>query len=290
LEHEHDVTVLLRPNRHPERLQEYLGNVRVIPGSLEDLSSLDAGLRQNPVDAAFHLAWSGVTGESRNSTEPAIQSVTGSLRLWDLLGQHHCSTFIGVGSQAEYGPQATALTEDLPTAPQTVYGASKLALGLLLKQLCATAGMRFAGLRLLSAYGPGDDDRHMVPTLIQTLLRGEKPALTAGEKIWDYLYVSDAAAALCAVLESDAVGFFNLGSGQPSALRDFVSMLRDSIDPRLPLGFGEVPYRRDQVMHLVADIRRLQAATGWAPQISLQEGIQRTVASYRCQSHSLAGN
>jgi len=73
----------------------------------------------------------------------------------------------------------------------------------------------------------------------------------------------------------------NLGSGCPCILRDFVSMLRDNIDNSLPLGFGEVPYRNDQVMHLVADISRLTAATGWMPKISTQEGILRTIEWHR---------
>lgn len=290
LERKHDVTVLIRPNSAPERLQNCLHSVRVLYGSLDDLTGLEAGLRREPVDAAFHLAWSGISGEFRNSTDTALSNVTGSLGIWDLLQKHGCTTFIGIGSQAEYGPKTTALTEDLLMAPQTVYGAAKLALGVLLKQLCGTSGMRFAWLRLLSAYGPGDDERHMVPSLVRALLRGQKPALTEGEQIWDYLYVGDAAAALCAVLESDADGIFNLGSGQPCVLRDFISQLRDIIDPRLPLGFGEMPYRHDQVMHLQADISRLKAATGWVPQTSLQDGIRHTVEWYRSQEKDFDRN
>jgi nucleoside-diphosphate-sugar epimerase len=290
LEREQDVTVLLRPNSKPERLLDCLPRVRVLHGSLDDLGELADGLRQQPVEAAFHLAWSGVTGEFRNCTEPAIENVAGTLRLWELLRQNHCAAFIGVGSQAEYGPKTGILTEDLPTVPQTVYGASKLALSLLLKQFCQSAEMRFVWLRLLSVYGPGDDQRHMVPGLISALLHGEKPALTAGEQVWDYLYVDDAAAAICAVLQSKDEGVFNIGSGQACVLRDFVTLLRDTIDPSLPLGFGEVPYRHDQVMHLETDISRMRAATGWTPQISLQEGIQRTVAWYRRQGEDLERN
>ena len=55
-------------------------------------------------------------------------------------------------------------------------------------------------------------------------------------------------------------------------------MLRDLIDPALPLGFGEVAYRQDQVMQLEARIDRLVQATGWAPQITLKEGLRRTIA------------
>ena len=55
------------------------------------------------------------------------------------------------------------------------------------------------------------------------------------------------------------------------------------LDPSLPIGFGEVPYRPDQVMHLEADITRLKQATSWRPSIGLAEGIRRTVEWYRTQ-------
>ncbi len=287
LEHKHEVTVLIRPLGAPERLRGCLDSVRVLYGSLEDLTGLDEGLRREPVDAAFHLAWSGVAGQFRNSTEVVRANVAGSLDVWEVLRKHGCTTVIGVGSQAEYGPKSTVLTEEMTTDPETVYGAAKLALCILLRQLCRTADMRFAWLRLFSAYGPDDDENHMVPTLIRTLLRGEKPALTAGEQIWDYLYVSDAAEALCAILESDAEGIFNLGSGNPCVLHEFIRQLRDRIDPELPLGFGALPYRHDQVMRLQADISRLSSVTGWRPKVESEEGIRLTVDWYR-NSHKTA--
>ena len=89
---------------------------------------------------------------------------------------------------------------------------------------------------------------------------------------------------LVAAATNDAAeGIFNLGSGTPISIRDLVSQIRDAIDPDIELGFGEVPYAADQVMHLEADISRLRAATGWSPKIDLHEGIRRTVEFYARQ-------
>jgi nucleoside-diphosphate-sugar epimerase len=60
-------------------------------------------------------------------------------------------------------------------------------------------------------------------------------------------------------------------------------MLRDAAAPGAPLGFGEVPYRPDQVMHLEADIRKIGEATGWKPEVPLQAGLAETVAWYRAE-------
>jgi nucleoside-diphosphate-sugar epimerase len=281
----HSVTVLLRPGSDAWRLDGVLSQVRCIEGSLKDAGKIAGGLREEPVEVAFHLAWSGVTGEERNSAEQITRNVPGSLALWRVLRDTGCETLISVGSQAEYGPHCGILHERLPTNPVTAYGVAKAALCALLQRLCVLGGMRFVWLRLLSAYGPADDERHMVPSLIRALLRRERPALTAGEQIWDYLYVADAASALCAAMESRTSGVFNLGSGRAIALREFILAVRDCIDSSLPLGFGETPYRPDQVMHLEADISALRAATGWAPKIAIEEGVRRTVEWYRDRSN-----
>jgi nucleoside-diphosphate-sugar epimerase len=78
-------------------------------------------------------------------------------------------------------------------------------------------------------------------------------------------------------MNSRAHGVFNLGSGVAHKLADIVTTLRDLIDPSLPLGFGEVPYRQDQVMYLEADITRLTAATGWTPRVPLEVGLREVV-------------
>jgi nucleoside-diphosphate-sugar epimerase len=62
-----------------------------------------------------------------------------------------------------------------------------------------------------------------------------------------------------------------------------IERTRDLIDPALPLGFGEIPYPQDQLMHLETSIERLRSAIGWSPRISLDEGLRRTIDWYRAQ-------
>jgi len=273
LKRNHEVVALLRPQTDAWRIADCIQKIEVVKGSLDDLEVLHQTLISNPVDVAFHLAWAGVTGDQRNNTSQSIKNLTSTLHLWEILRDTECKHLIGAGSQAEYGPHTVAITEDASTNPQTSYGASKLALGLMLKQFCAGVGMGFSWVRIFSVYGPADDDKHLVPSLISSMLKGTRPALTMGEQVWDYLYVEDAVRALTLIAENRADGVYNLGSGRAITLREFISTVRDAINPELELGFGDVPYRPDQVMHLLANIRTLSSKVNWIPQIEIDQGI-----------------
>jgi len=278
-----EVAALVRPTTsNLWRIEDILYCLHIIKGDLSNIDQSRAVIQEFAPETVIHLGWRGVSSGYRNDTAQITQNLSGSLKLWELAQESGCRKWIGLGSQAEYGPLNRVLTEDLPTRPVTTYGVAKLCLGLLSERLCEAYGIGFAWLRFTAAYGPMDDYNHMIPELILKLLRGEKPSLTPGEQRWDYLYVQDVVEAIWqAATTSEAQGIFNLGSGEAYTIRSIAERIRDLIDSNLPIGFGEVPYRPDQIMHLQADISRLREATGWSPQVSLEEGLGRTVKWFR---------
>ena len=285
---DHQVAVLLRPGGDRRRIQKFLASVQVIEGDLSQSDGWSAQLQRFVPETVIHLAWSGVLNADRDNTAQT-QNVSDTAELVKAAHRAGAKNWIGLGSQAEYGPCSRRIREDQPTNPTTLYGASKLASCWLARSLCAKLGLRFAWLRLFSSYGPGDAPTWMIPSVILQLLAGQRPALTACEQLWDYVFVADAAeAVLRTAITPDAEGIFNLGSGQAIPLRKIVETLRDLVKPGAPLGFGEIPYRPDQVMHLEADISRLQKATGWQPRTTLAEGLKKTVAYYSANQPVMA--
>lgn len=271
LRQKHEVTAFVRPQSNLWRIADVLPQIKLIRGDL------NAVQRAAP-EAVYHLAWSGVTTDSRDDPQRAEENIAASSRLLEAVVWSGCKCWIGLGSQAEYGPHDAVLREDLPAQPVTPYGEAKLRVADLSRQACADAAIRWVWLRLLATYGPKDDERHLVPMVIGKLLARERPALTSGEQRWDYLYVEDAAEALYQAAQSKAEGAFNLASGDARPVREIVERIRDLIDPALPLGFGEVTA---PVSNLEADIARLKQATGWAPRVPLEQGLKATVNWYR---------
>ncbi|NQU75563.1 MAG: NAD(P)-dependent oxidoreductase, partial [Planctomycetes bacterium] len=88
-----------------------------------------------------------------------------------------------------------------------------------------------------------------------------------------------------AAADDRAQGVLNLGSGEAITIRDIVERVRDYIDPSAELGFAEVPFRPDQVMHLQADITCLKKQLNWTPRVRLDRGLQEIVEWYR-DNHS----
>ena len=266
-------------------------HVRVIKCGLDDLagaSSDSLGLEMlsetglpaptSYADVFIHLAWGGTFGDARNDKALQDRNYEYSLDAVRLAGRLGCSVFVGAGSQAEYGRVSGMLRADTPPDPENEYGRAKLRASSATQDLCRQLGIRHIWPRILSIYGPYDGENTMVMSVISQLLAGKRPALTAGEQMWDYLYADDAASALMLLAEKGRDGgIYPIGSGTARPLREYIEIIRDEIDPALELGFGEVPYGPKQVMHLCADISDLCKDTGFTPRIGFEEGIRRTI-------------
>ena len=278
--HGHDVAALIRPGSEPWRLAAVAGRFVTVSGSLEeDGATLGGKLAGFHPEAVLHLAWQGVGNRDRNSPMQA-RNIAPAVQLAALAAELGATAFIGAGSQAEYGPYPRAIREDDAARPTTLYGHAKLAAGGMTAATAEMAGMRFAWLRVFSTYGPRDHDYWLIPDLIRKLRRHQRMPLTACEQRWGFLHARDAAAAFRTVLETpSAQGVFNLGSPDAPPLRETVTALRDLVDPEGELGFGDIPYRPDQVMVLLADVTRLQSL-GWRPSIELGVGLRETAQWY----------
>lgn len=251
--------------------------VRVVECDLSELPLLPE-LVEARCDALFHLAWACTTGAGRNDMDAQVRNIKYTLDACRTAKALGCSVFVGAGSQAEYGRCDHALTPETPCFPENGYGIAKLCAGQMSRVECEKLGIVHIWPRILSVYGPHDGKNAMIPQVIRTLLAGKEPALTSGEQIWDYLYAEDAARALYALARSGRNGkVYPLGSGNARPLREYIELMRDAIDPALPLGFGKLPYGEKQVMHLEADLSALKRDTGFVPEVPFQTGIRDTI-------------
>lgn len=261
------VYAIVRPGSKAERLPHGHESLQLVEGDLlrtgEWQSQLEAAAAAGErFDSWIQLGWEGVAGSARNddSQTSNVEAVIQSVRLAARLG---CSSWIGAGSQAEYGQMEGRVDEGATEAPTTAYGRAKLAAGKRALEEAALRGLDGYWVRIFSVYGPGDNDNWLIPGLIRQLLAGDSPAMTLGEQRWDYVYIDDAAAAFASLAEQStaarrkllasattdkrqyrerklgrrldpAPGIYNLGSGESWAIRDIAELVRSAVAARLP--------------------------------------------------------
>ncbi len=231
-----------------------------------------------PYDVFYHFAWNGTTGSSRNDTDLQSGNIQYTLSAVKLAAFFGCRTFIGAGSQAEYGRVEGLLKPDTPAFPENGYGIAKLCAGQLTRILCGQLGIKHIWTRILSVYGPYDGENSMVISSLRKMIRGEEALFTKGEQEWDYLYSGDAANAMYLIAKK-GVGnkIYVIGSGKTRKLVDYINVMEQKAAPAARPVLGAVPYADKQVMYLCADISELTEDTGFVPEVDFEEGIEKTI-------------
>lgn len=159
------------------------------------------------------------------------------------------------------------------------YSLSKKSLLIWLDKL--SANLKIINVVLEHMYGPGDSPSKFVESVVRTVAVEQAPhiALTHGHQRRDFVFVDDVVDAYLRLVdygrnEDFRFETFELGTGQATQVRDFVETVRELSHSITVLGFGDIPYRADEIMHSAADTTRLQRL-GWAPRVSLREGVRR---------------
>ena len=260
-----------------------LTGVEVLEADLGEYVRLTGEQWEKNYDTFYHLAWAGTAGQARNDMALQTNNIRYTLDAVELADRMGCRTFLGVGSQAEYGRRQEPLRPETPAFPETGYGMAKLCAGQMSRYKCEQKGMRHIWVRVLSVYGPyGGQD--MITVALQKLMRGEHVSFTAGEQVWDYLYSEDAARALRLMAERGISGkTYVLGKGQSRPLKEYLDILYRVVCEEMDgkgrrvgtVGIGELPYGESQVMYLAGDIAELERDTGYAALILFEEGIRR---------------
>ncbi len=250
-----------------------------------DLSALPPLATRLPYryDVFFHLGWRA-TDSRMSRNDPSIHALN-ILYTLDAVNLSHalgCRTFVGAGSQSELIRSEPGLAANVPGVSEESYGIAKYAAGRLSLRLCQQYGTRHFWARIVSIYGPVERETTALMYCIHKLLKGEKPSLTRGEQLWDYLYAADCARALYLIAEKGRHGTaYPVASGRVRPLREYFECVRDCIDPSLPLGVGEKEYRPGQAMRWCADVQMLTEDTGFVAEYSFERGITETIAWVR---------
>lgn len=272
---EYEVYALVRPGS--KKLDNIIksSSVHIVEADISDMLSAAQKIGCE-CDMLFHFAWGGTSGAMRNNAEIQQKNIQYTLDAVELAKKLGCKTFVGAGSQAEYGRVEGKMLPDTPCSPENEYGKAKLKAGNESRELAEKYGIKHVWLRILSAYGVGDNDFTITVSSLKKMLSGETAKFTPAEQLWDFIYCDDAANAFyLAALNGKNGAVYTLGSGEAKPLKEYIEIMKELSGGEAEI--GALSYNENQVMYLCADISALSADTGFKPQISYEDGIKRTI-------------
>lgn len=236
-----------------------------------------------------HCAAYGVNYADQDVDLALAVNVRGSLRVLESAARHGVRRFVHLGSCFEYGSYTNPIAEDATLNPTAIYGVSKAAATLLLRERAHALSIPLIVARPFGTWGPREAAHRLIPQVLSACMNHSPIKLTACEVIRDYTYVEDMAECILRLLFVDDVPtgtIVNVGSGRSVVLRDFVLAIARMFDADDLLQFGALPYRPTEMTSLVADTSRLRDMLGELPRTSLEEGVRQMVAQIR-PSHTI---
>jgi nucleoside-diphosphate-sugar epimerase len=274
----HDVVAVERPGGAGWRLDD----VRVVRKAVDLRNSVDVRrlVSETRPEWVFHLASHGAYSWQANAEEIFETNLLGAVNLIECCLATECPVFVSAGSSSEYGCKDHAPDEDEAIEPNSDYAVAKASATLYASYAGRTSGRRIVTLRLYSVYGPWEDPRRLVPTLIEHGLRGALPPLVDPDVAHDFVYIDDVVEAFARIPGAESVrpgAVYNIGTGVQTTLREIVDIARAELAVNVVPEWGTMPNRRWDTAVWVANASRAAADFGWVPRVDVRTGFRRTI-------------
>jgi nucleoside-diphosphate-sugar epimerase len=249
---------------------------------LMDRDRMRSVVRENAPEALLHFAWYAEHGSFWTAPEN-LAWVGATLDLLCEFVEAGGRRAVLAGSCAEYewGAADICTEAGTPLRPATLYGIAKHSTQLVASAYADSVGLALAWGRIFLCYGPGEDERRLVPHVIRCLLAGREARVSDGTQWRDLMYVDDLARAFVELLDSGVQGAVNVASGEPLELAQPVQAIAAEIGRPDLLRLGALPRREGDPQKLLADVSRLREEVGFRPHVGLEQGIRESIAWWR---------
>ena len=259
-----------------------------IEGDLAHREQIETALFSARSDAVMHFAANALVGESmHNPSKYFRNNISNGLNLLDAMTASGVRRMVFSSTCAIFGPpDRLPIDETALPRPISPYGESKLAFEKILRWYDEIYGVKYVCLRYFNASGAtekfGEDHRpetHLIPAVLKVAL-GQRPNLEIygtdydtpdGTCIRDYIHIVDLARAHILALGVTASGFYNLGTGGGSSVREVITSCRKITGQKIDT--IEKPRRPGDPARLIASSEKIKRGLGWQPQFQSLDAI-----------------
>ena len=283
----HDVAVVDNLWLHGGgRLQNLSPSVRYYATEITDSSLSEVFAREQPEIVSHQAAQHSVKISTDRPSLDARVNILGLLNVLEHARIHGTHKVIFASSAATYGtPSSMPIDEETPQMPESPYGITKMAAEHYLRYYHAAHGLEYTAFRYSNVYGPRQDpngEAGVIAIFASNLLTGQPVRIDwDGEQTRDFVYVEDIAQANVLALHGGSNRVYCLGTGTTTSVNELYHQLVQLIGNEVPV--THAPKRSSDIRTAYFNSTRARRELGWAPAVSLGEGLRATVASLRRQ-------
>lgn len=252
--------------------------VRTVEFTMEKFEDLNVCIPDRDIDVMYHLAWSGVSGSLRGDYAMQLRNTKYTCDAVNVASNMGIKRFVGTGTLAQLDG-LNYITENAST-PNLVscYGSAKTAAQFMSKAVANAAGIEHIWCFISNSYGIGDKSNNFINFACKKMLNGERTSFTAGEQNYDFVYITDTIHGLYLCAKNGRPNYsYYIGSGKARQLKEFIKIIRDNIDPRIPLFLGEVPFNGISLPIEKFCCEQIRNDTGYSAEVDFENGIKKTI-------------
>ena len=253
-----------------------------------DLTDIDAARRaMSGADVVFNLAaYIGIPYSYVSPQDTVMNNMATTMNVLLLARDGAIGRIVQTSTSEVYGSaRIVPIPESHPLQPQSPYSASKIATDSVALSFHYSFGIPLVVIRPFNTYGPRQSARAVIPSVAVQALAGREVRVGATDTTRDFNYVTDTVRGfmLCAASDKVLGEVVNIGSGREISIADTIEMIVRIVgrDARIVRDESRIRPEKSEVTRLCADISKATSLLGYVPEVSLEDGLSRTVAWVR---------
>lgn len=262
---------------------ENIENIRDIPElqmvccDLSNIKNLPSLIQNRDIDVLYHFAWVGSAGSLRGDFDVQLSNVKYSCDAAKACAELGCKRFVFASSIMEYEISKVMETENTPEI-NTLYSSAKIAADYMARTVAGSFNVEYIRAVISNIYGPGEASPRLINASIRKMLNGEHCSFSAGNQMYDFIFITDAAKAFVAIGNSGKANkTYYIGTLNPRPLKEFLIEMRDCVNPEIQIGLGELPFNGISLTYDEFDVDSVRVDTGFLPEVNFRAGIIKTI-------------
>jgi len=254
-----------------------LKGIRIVYCDLSSIINLGLLIQDRDIDVLYHLAWVGSAGLLRGDYNVQVNNIMYTCDTVIACKKLNCKKLVFASSIMEYEIEKLMSTDSVPDI-NSLYSSAKIASDFMARAIAAKYGIEYIRAVISNIYGPEEYSPRLINSSIRKMIKGEHCSFSAGEQIYDFIYISDAAKAFTALGKSGVANrTYYIGSLCPKPLKEFLIEMRNQVDSSIEIGIGEIPFNGVTLNYDEFDIEAVKKDTGFEPLVDFSTGIQNTL-------------